>query len=339
MLRLISPIVLPRSPTSIQLQETLTVGSSADSQLIVRGVEPNHARLYKAHDEWIIENVDGQTFIHGEPITGPTTLCAGDVLTFGTGDEYHNPYVYILDDVAQQPKEANLPKDTIFRFDHNMRIFHIKEPENEMIDLVTQKLCDVLEPLPPPRPISPLRAPSYDCMACGNLLLLPHAYEACGHAVCVDCRTGKNCPGCGRGSVEMPSFCKLLDQIVQTKARELMPEELEKRKNRYAKPFAMKRKREQQAQEVCVLQHTRLGRRFEAFAHKLSRANCDRSVAYNRAPGKICAACATRIGCGEVIAHCRGSDYHAECMAWPIDMVPRGLGGIRVNDARFCLHV
>jgi hypothetical protein len=347
MLRLLSPIVVPRWKTEVAIKHQVTVGTAPSNELVLPmdllQIGNAHAVISYFEDGiFVIESL-GQniTKVNGAQIQ-TKVLMDGDVITFGAHLSERNsdrhPFMYVFDGRAKPQPVYSIPHEVVFPLDEHMKIFTIKDPDHEIIDIVTNKLCDDVGPLSPPLSPPVLETGSYNCLVCHDLLLLPHAYEACGHCVCLECTHGsETCPCCTMRSIESPAYCKMLDQLVQTRVARLTEDEARARAERMTKPPAKKRKRDPEM-EVCVLQHTRLGRRFEAYKFKCFTPNSEREVYYNTDPTIHCTKCEERVECGLVACRYEGGVAHATCLSWPVRMVPKNLKEIRVDDARFCLH-
>ena len=60
--------------------------SSSDVQIPSVNVAPRHCALFRHEGRWAIQDLGGTTgtFIRGKPVTGPTPLHVGDVITVGS---------------------------------------------------------------------------------------------------------------------------------------------------------------------------------------------------------------------------------------------------------------
>src|SRR5580765_2321888 len=60
--------------------------SSCDVQIPSVNVAPRHCALFRHEGRWVIQDLGGTTgtFIKGMPVTGPTPLHVGDVITVGS---------------------------------------------------------------------------------------------------------------------------------------------------------------------------------------------------------------------------------------------------------------
>jgi len=62
---------------------TIGRGSGVDLRIPFEPVAPQHAALYLHEGTWVIQPMSGAVTLRGQPLTGPTKLGSGDVITLG----------------------------------------------------------------------------------------------------------------------------------------------------------------------------------------------------------------------------------------------------------------